>query len=142
PSAAGPTRIRVMAYGSNGFAESDAASISRVNECLQQHEVTWVCVEGLGDAGLLNQLGGLFGLHTLSLEDVASLRSRPKVEFYDDHIFTVARQIVHRDCIHSEQVNIFWGKGFVLTMHKSASDLFDPLRARIRAGKGRHWTRG
>lgn len=137
-----PSRLRVMAYGPEGLAESDTASVHRVEECLRSYPVTWICVEGLGDEKLLRKLSEMFSLHALSLEDALNPESRTKAEFYESHAFVVAREICRNECLQSRQVSVFWGEGYVLTLHEEDSVLFDPLRARIRGQRGRHKTHG
>jgi Mg2+ and Co2+ transporter CorA len=56
-----------------------------VRAFLQAWPVTWVNVEGLGDATVIRQLGELFGLHRLALEDVINVHQRAKGEQYGEH---------------------------------------------------------
>ena len=85
-------------------------------------------------------MGRLFGLHPLTLEDIVSTDQRPKLEEYPEYLYLVL-QMMHYDhaaCrIESEQVSIIFGQGFLLSFQDSqAGDVFDPVRARLREGRG------
>lgn len=108
--------------------------------------VTWIDVVGLHDVELLRYLGKRFGLHALALEDVLNTGQRPKAEDYDDHHFVVMR-LFHvleeaGGALEGEQISIFLGDDFVLTFQEIRGDFFEPVRARIRQGKGRIRTMG
>ena len=99
----------------------------------------WINVVGLADLGLIRAIAEKYHLHPLAIEDVLHVPQRPKVQAYDGtdsyqaRLFIVARQIEMQDgSIHGEQVSIFVGHRTVLTFQEDASDVFDPVRQRIR----------
>src|SRR5437773_9042880 len=53
--------------------------------------VTWINIDGLGDASVFARLGERLGLHPLALEDVLNVPQRPKVERFDKYMFVVMR---------------------------------------------------
>jgi magnesium transporter len=101
--------------------------------------VRWINVAGLGDLNLIRAIAEKYRLHPLAIEDVLHVPQRPRVQAYDEdesyqaRLFIVARQIeMHDGVIHGEQVSIFVGHRTVLTFQENASDVFDPVRQRIR----------
>jgi magnesium transporter len=107
---------------------------------LDNELITWINIDGLGDLTVLRLLGERFDLHPLALEDVLDTNQRPKVEQYKDYLFIVVKMIYldGEDEIDGEQVSMFLGKTFLITLQEEASrDVFEPVRARIRSGKGR-----
>jgi magnesium transporter len=133
--------IQVMEYGPDGMEEWSAASLEAALAPRGGRAVTWIDLVGVHDVDLLRDLGDRFGLHVLSLEDVLNTGQRPKVEPYDDHLFLVMRHI-HRRAegrpgLESEQISIFFGEGFLITVQEIAGDVFEPIRERIRHGQGR-----
>jgi magnesium transporter len=106
---------------------------------LDNQRVTWINIDGLGDVEILRALGTQFNLHPLALEDVLDTAQRPKVEQYDNYLFIVAHMIYRgRDKLMcGEQVSMFLGKHFLITLQEEAEfDVFEPVRARIRAANG------
>jgi magnesium transporter len=127
-----------MAYGPQGFKEEAVQEIASLGSLLGRWPVTWVNVDGLGDADVLREIGRCFHLHRLALEDVVNTHQRPKIEHYGEHLFIVLRMAMISDCLETEQVSLFLGKGFVLTFQAGLpGDCLDPVRERIRKGAGR-----
>lgn len=95
----------------------------------------WIDVRGLADAKLIAQIGEVFALHPLVIEDVANIAQRPKAEIHDDdYIVVVMREPCGGPPFDSEQVAIVFGPNFVLTFQERASDIFDPVRKRVIEG--------
>jgi len=136
PREAQAPAVDVLAYAAGEFIEHKGASIDSIREARERHAVTWVNLTGLGDAGLLVEIAEIFGLHHLALEDVLNVHQRPKVEEFDDHLFIVLRMISAPESTEMEQVSIFLGKDYVLSVQESAGDCFDAVRERVRKGKG------
>ncbi|MDR1729009.1 MAG: magnesium/cobalt transporter CorA [Acidobacteriota bacterium] len=130
------TKIHVIAYGAENMAESDVTDAASVRGFLESWPVVWVRVSGLGDLAAITQLGEIFGLHRLALEDVINVHQRSKVEQYRDYSYIVVRAVNDADGISSEQVSIFLGKSYVISFHESDPGCFDPVAQRIREGKG------
>jgi magnesium transporter len=133
-----PTKIRMMAYGPDAIIEQEVESVDRIKEFQNKWPVLWISVEGLKDVECLHQLGALFSLHPLMLEDIVSGHQRPKAEPYDSGLFIVARAaLTLDDGIFLEQISLVLGEGFVLTFQESSSNQFEPVRQRIRKKGGR-----
>jgi magnesium transporter len=130
-------RINVLAFGSDDLHEEQNVDPSRIGAIVEQFPVTWVDVQGLGDADVIRTLGSVFDLHGLALEDVINVHQRPKVEEFDDHLFLVARMPNTREGIHIEQLTIFLGSNFVLSFQEHYGNCFDPIRKRVKHGRGR-----
>lgn len=106
---------------------------------LDNQRVTWINIDGLGDIEVLRALGSRFNLHPLALEDVLDTGQRPKVEQYDNYLFIVAHMLYldRGKAMCGEQVSMFLGKHFLITLQEEAEfDVFEPVRARIRAANG------
>ncbi|HVF72530.1 MAG TPA: magnesium/cobalt transporter CorA [Chthoniobacterales bacterium] len=106
---------------------------------LDNQRVTWINIDGLGDVEILRSLGTQFNLHPLALEDVLDTTQRPKVEQYDNYLFIVAHMLYldHGKAMCGEQVSMFLGKHFLITLQEEAEfDVFEPVRGRIRAANG------
>ena len=61
------------------------------------------------------------------------------MEQYDDYLFIVAQMLYldHERIMCAEQVSMFLGKTFLITLQEEGEfDVFEPVRARIRAGGG------
>lgn len=129
--------LRVMAYGPEGMVERELQSIDDLHGILGYWPVTWVNVDGLGDATVIQSIGTLFGLHALALEDVVHVHQRPKVEDYPEDLFVVMRLPVSGERLSTEQFSLFLGKDFVVTFQEVPGDCLNPVRDRIRRARGK-----
>jgi magnesium transporter len=126
--------LHAIAYHSDDFIEKPLNRPDEVVELLDQWPITWLTVAGLEDAETIAELGRVFGLHPLALEDVVHVHQRAKVEQYGEQLFIVARMAELNEALETEQLSIFVGKNFVLTFLEDPGDCCEPVRARLRAG--------
>lgn len=136
PTAPKP-RITVLGYGPDDYVEAELESPAEIAAHRGRWPVLWINVDGLGDKAVLEQLGAVFNLHRLALEDVVNVPQRAKLEPYDEHLFLVARMVELNERIRTEQVSMFVGDGYVLTFQEREGDSFDLVRDRIRRARGR-----
>ncbi len=129
--------IDVLAYGPDGFVEQAITDPKALPALQSRWPVMWVNVAGLGDATTIEELGQVFHLHRLALEDVTSTAQRPKIETYQSGYFIVARMLDVNPEWDNEQISLFVGDGFVLMFQERPGDCFEPVRDRIRQGRGR-----
>lgn len=136
PDARPPT-IHVLAYGPDEVVEEEVRDLDRLAAYRERYPVTWINVDGLGDAATIRRLGELFSLHPLAQEDVVNVHQRSKVEPYDTQLFIVARMAQWVGHVETEQLSLFLGRNWVLTFLENPGDCLDPVRDRIRKGSGR-----
>ena len=145
-----PPVIHVMSFARESFVEEQVDTIDAALARRVPGTVTWINVDGLGDAGVLARLGERLGLHPLALEDVLDVPQRPKVERFDKHLFLVMRTMrLERPAetpgrpaaaatIADEQVSVFFAADWVVTIQeRSDGDCFGAMREAIRQGRGR-----
>jgi magnesium transporter len=72
------------------------------------------------------------------MEDVLNTYQRPKMEEHKDHLFIASRMFLQNKeyILKNEQLSMFLGKHFVLTMQENELDFFEPVRYRLNHGKG------
>ncbi|MHC4549984.1 MAG: magnesium/cobalt transporter CorA [Planctomycetota bacterium] len=133
-----PPRIHVFHYTVDDTTEVDAVRVEDLAAHRERPGVLWVDVQGLGDETILRSIAELFEIHRLALEDVVHVPQRPKTETYEHHQFYISRQVQMRDggLVESEQFSVFFGEGYVLTFQETHGDILEPVRRRIRQGKG------
>jgi magnesium transporter len=142
----GRTKVTILDYDEVHFQELETKT---VDECLpfkDKPTVTWINVEGIHQVEVLEKVGDCFGLHHLVLEDISTPDQRPKMEDHGDYIYTVLKMLYYNDEsneIVTEQISLVLGPNFVISFQEGKKgDVFDPVRERIRSGKGRIRTMG
>ena len=139
PSEASKPTMRLIEYDGTAVVEKAIPTVAELPAFADDGRIRWLDIEGLGDASIFQALGEKYDLHPLALEDALHTGQRPKLEPYEKHLFIVA-QMVYRDPelrLCGEQVSIFLGHNFLVTIQEEiGTDVFDPVRERIRVGRG------
>ncbi len=127
-----PSRVAIMGYGPDSYEERQNAGVKDIAAFRNSHAVVWIDVTGLGDVDLIQDLGRMFTIHPLVLEDVVNVHQRAKTEDYEDKLYMALRMMQLSDRIESEQISIVLGQGYLITFQERPGDCFDPVRARVR----------
>jgi len=137
----GVPRVNRIYYDETQIIEDEIKDVSVCSGWRETAGTTWINVEGVHDMSLLEQFGKCFALHPLVLEDIANTGQRPKVEDYDGYLYIVLRMLtLHPGTqeVVDEQVSLVLGPNFVISFQEGIEgDLFNPIRERLRAAKGR-----
>ena len=134
--------IDIFEYGDNEYKEF---WIENIREILPLNDklVTWINVVGIHDNEQVKEIGALFDLHPLVVEDILNTKHRPKIEDFDDYIFVITKMLRYEnEKLVNEQVSIIFGEKFVLTFQEEKLDTFEHIRQRIRKKKGRIYRSG
>jgi magnesium transporter len=133
-------RITLIDYDEANYKQEEVVEIERCFELKTTPTVTWINIDGVHDTALIEKVGSHFGLHHLVQEDIVSTGQRPKFEDYEDYLFVVFRMLTYdrtKRAIDSEQVSLILGKNFVISFQERVGDVFEQVRERIKASKGR-----
>lgn len=137
---AAPPVIFLFDYNATALTCQQLATPEESLPYLDTDSVSWVDVQGLGSEKIWQQLGQVFKLHPLVLEDIVNVPQRPKVEEYEDQLVIIARMVIPKESgygFYSEQVSFVLGKHYLLTVQEeSKHDCFEQVRMRIRHNKG------
>ncbi len=132
--------VSVISYNESKLQEHRSVTLEELKRILSLNNnlIHWIDVQGLGDEKLLRELGDYFKIHPLALEDVVNAPQMPKTDQFADHVFIVVRmiQLISPQVLASEQMSIFLGRNYVLTLQERPGDCLDSLRSRLREGKG------
>jgi magnesium transporter len=127
--------IENIIYNQNTFVETKISKISELEYDKDSDTIQWITVTGLHDVAIIEYIGNLFGIHNLVLEDILNTTQRPKVDFFDNLIFVVLKNLsftTSKTEINHEQVSIIFGKNFVLCFVEKDKHLFFPIKERMK----------
>ena len=138
-------KISIIDYTDDHLHQTEIESAEKCQPYKNSKSITWINISGIHDIELIKKLGENFGLHPLVLEDIVNTEQRPKIEDYDDYLFVVLKMVYPKpqgNGIRYEQVSFIVGPTYVISLQEVEEDIFDPIRERLKKGKGRIRKRG
>lgn len=132
PAGSDPKSIISLTAYDGDIRQSVAESVEQVKAAWHGCKVIWVDVDGLGDVEKIAEIGRLFNLHPLALEDVVNQNQRSKVEEYDDNYFIVvhAPRLEKHD-FTAHQLSLIMGGDFVITFHQQMKDRVEAIKQNL-----------
>lgn len=133
-------KVTVIDYDEATFQEREVKTVEECFPFRDKPTVTWINVDAVHQIEIIEKLGHCFGFHPLVLEDILNTVQRPKMEIYGDYIYIVLKMLHGGDPNHPievEQVSLILGSNFVISFQEGKEgDVFNPVRERVRSGKG------
>jgi magnesium transporter len=130
--------IDLIRFNEELFEEKHRIGIAELRrEQAASNQVVWINITGIHQPELVQQIGQLFNLHGLVMEDIVHPNQRPKLDEYDEYLYVVGKMIQYHPQngeINSEQLSIVLRENTLITFIEDAGDLFEQVRDRIRKG--------
>jgi len=132
-------KITLIRYTEASYREKETGSPAALGAPPDEQTITWITVDGLQDTELMEELGNIFKLHPLVLEDILNTSQRPKMQDYGDYLYIVLRSFTETGEaeLNSEQISIVLGRNFVLSFREKESTIFQPVKERLSCDVGR-----
>ncbi|MDD2633994.1 MAG: magnesium/cobalt transporter CorA [Bacteroidales bacterium] len=138
-------QIELINYSAEKFTESIVHTVDDIDISDASSSVYWINLNGVHEPNIIKDIGEKFNIHKLILEDILNTHQRPKVDFYNDHVYAVIKMLIYdkdTKSINSEQVSIVMGSNYLLSFQEKNGDVFGPLRNRIKNSAGKIRTLG
>jgi magnesium transporter len=144
PNALKPV-IKLYRYNAEVYEVEDLENIEGVAGIIANKSFSyWIEIKGFNSEALFETLHTSLGVNRLVLEDITRTYQRPKIEEYEHYDFAVSRML-HFDenqDLDNVQVSFVLLDNALLTFQESYADCLDPIRNRIKIGKGNIRTGG
>jgi magnesium transporter len=130
-----PVRITLIDYDATHLQERQ---VNQIAECIpfrDSETITWINVDSLADASVIEELGRCFSIHPLILEDVLNTEQRPKIADQDSYIYLNLKMLSFIDAnaeVKVEHISIIFGPNYLISFLEDVGDSFDPVREKIR----------
>ncbi len=138
-------RISIVDYDAEKLETVEVADLNSIAAFREQPTVTWLTVAGLHDVATLKEVGESFGIHALTLEDIANTTHRPKMDTFDDYLFVVGKFLKFNNeaqRLEIEQLSLILGREFLLVAQEDNDNLFGGVLDRLTQSRGRIRKRG
>lgn len=137
--------INVTEYDEAGAETYEIKSIEEIDPFTDTPQITWASVCGLHETDFLKQVGEKFKIHSLVLEDILNVDTRPKIEITDDYLFIVMKLVLfnaEQKILETEQVSFILGRSFLFSFSERTDEIFNPIKDRINSHLGKIRKRG
>jgi magnesium transporter len=133
-----PTEINIFDYTPERIDHSKGLTAQEIIPYLDTESVSWIDIQGLGNEKVLREIGEIFQLPLLVLEDIVNVPQRPKLELYPDFLLITTQMVMaKKKGFWTEQVSFVLGKNYLLTIQEEPlRDPFDPVRNRLERNIG------
>ncbi|MFO0165913.1 MAG: magnesium/cobalt transporter CorA [Microcystis sp.] len=136
-----PSRIILIDYDEDNAVRKVDITPNACAPYIGTNTVSWMDIQGLGSETVLKQVGDIFNLHPLLLEDVVNVPQRPKLEDYNNQLLVISQMVRLKEDesgFDTEQVSFVLGKRYLLSFQEEElQDCFEIVRDRIRTSQGR-----
>lgn len=136
------TRIEVFRYNAQECSHLEKGTLEDISAAAEKtrgkpDHITWINITGLADLSVIEQIGELFAIDRLILEDIVQGNQLPKIEETDQFEFVILRKALYEKGFDTRQVSVIFGHKYVLTFHERSSAYLDPVRERILKARGK-----
>ncbi len=134
------TSISLIEYNETSYDEKKIENISDLKNIKENEFVSWINVCGLNDTNKIEEIGSIFDIHALTLEDILNVYHNPKMDEYENYLFFILKMVSYDNSnsrLDIEHVCMVLGKNYLLTFQEKEGDVFDLIRDRIKSNKGR-----
>lgn len=133
-------KVRLFDYDRENFFDTSALDLAEVRGLLASPSTSWLDIDGLHEVEVVEQIGTLFGLHPLTVEDIVNATQRPKIDIFDDYVYLVVKMPFYDDelkRVGMEQVSFVLMEHILITFQEKKGDVFDGVCKRISSNKGK-----
>lgn len=143
-SAGTPSIISLISYSAEDMQIKPNISLNELRSLPRDGQIHWIQVQAYqANPVLVSQIGEVFGLELLALEDVVHVGQRPKIDEYDEQLFVILSLPRYENkTLTFEQISLFLKNDMLISFHDSASSVFEPVVKRLSVKKNTFRSRG
>ncbi len=134
------TTIRRISYNEKVYEIESIDDLSKLENLEKTDLVNWIQVVGFKDIDKLVQIGRIFNVDTLIMEDVINTEHIPKSEELDDHLFFTLNILLpshENGNIEKNHVSFVLGNNYLLSFQQRSNNLFEAFIIRIEKAIGK-----
>ena len=126
--------ITVIYYSKDFHKRETFSSTDKIDIDLKFKGNIWINIDGINDVNLIKDIGKMFDIDTLSMEDIANPEQRVKIDDRDTYILIILKmlqmEILTKD-VQYEQLSLVIKKNILITFQETPYDPFEIIRTRL-----------
>lgn len=127
--------IHAISYNKDNVTADEHQSFEQLRETynsLDGEKTFWTHVEPISDQESIAKIGSLFDLHSLVVEDMLSVKHRPKTEEFDDYIFIVIKYAEYSNSeLSFSHISLILKGDALLSFADKTPDKFENIKKRL-----------
>ena len=138
-------QLTLYRYDEEHIEEFQSETFGDIVTRMNPEKCNWINVSALHNTELIQEIGDHFELHPLVMEDILNTILSPQYEDYDDYLFLTLKMMSvdpEHQSVEQEHVSFILGKHYLISFQERRKDVFEPVRQRLEAHKGRIRKRG
>lgn len=132
--------ISVTQYNTIYLKEGRLKNLNKIRDYIADDHVTWICISGLQDTGLIQQMGQSFNIPPLILEDILNTDERPKFAEDEEHIYIILKSVIFNRTtkrMQIDQISFVLGPNYLITLQETEHNHFEDVANRLNSGLGK-----
>jgi len=127
--------LRAMDFDLDGVTETEIKSTDELLTLRKSKKLTWLNIDGLDNAELMENLATAFKIEHNILSDVMNPAARPKVQELENGIFATIKILKYdekSDSLTAENLSLIFTGNTLISFQEKPDIVFEPIRDRIR----------
>lgn len=137
--------LSIIDFDMDEVREPAIKSIDQILKYKDTKNISWLNIDGIHNAELMEDLSKKFKLENNVLSDVMNPSVRPKVQELDKGIFITIKMLQYneeKEKISVENLSLIVADTMLISFQEQKGDVFEPVRDRIRKHKNKIRTSG
>lgn len=133
-------KISIIDYSSHHLEEKKTENIAECCAYREKTSITWININGIHQAEMIDQIGQSFQIHPLTLENIMNTSQRPKLEYFPGYIYIALKMIDWNQAdqeIVAEHISLILTDHKVISFQEKEGDVFNSVRQRIKNNVGK-----
>jgi magnesium transporter len=133
------TYLTLTLYNEKETSIQEEVTLNDIKQAEVDDQIKWIDARGLHDVDTIKNIGEIFDINALTLEDVINEELYPKVEFFEHYIFIVLPLIRYNEeekDLFIETVSLVFGTNFLISFQNGEDDYLDPILNRLKNNIG------
>jgi magnesium transporter len=134
------TTVRLISFRDEFYQSADISTLDELPAKIRPDATNWIQFAGFKDVSKLEEIGKMFQINQLVIEDVLNTEHLPKMEEIDGHLFLILKLIEKNNDTDEFEVNhicFVMGDHYIISFLQRDTALFDPFIERIRQAVGK-----
>ncbi|MBN2613013.1 MAG: magnesium/cobalt transporter CorA [Bacteroidales bacterium] len=136
-------KLELIQYSHDNLEIQVFNDLKPLSEKIRKDYVNWIHTNNLSDTTIIESIGNLFNIHTLTLEDILDTDHLPKIEQTDNYLFLTLKLIglAENNAPTENHVSLVLGNNILLSFADSDEDIFNILKFRLESQKNKARTK-